>query len=160
MILKREAMNNLVSEDDLLTWDWVIEQINHSLHYWLSTTRSNGYPHVVPIAAIWYDDALYFSVSKQSVKGRNISNQPNVALHLESSTNVFILEGQTQLANDDVVQAHITTPYTRRYNFTPPTGQSNQWYKLAPQRVLGWLLQDSYHTATRWVATHKLTGSS
>ncbi len=149
----REPMNANVSTEKLLDWRWIVEQIGLSHHYWLSSTRPNGHPHVVPIAAIWHDEALYFSLSLTSVKGRNISQQPRVAIHLESSRNVVILEGVAQPADNAPIRDTVLPRYIERYNFTPPATENNQWLNVHPDRVLAWILSDSYNTSTRWTTT-------
>ncbi|MEL6524089.1 MAG: pyridoxamine 5'-phosphate oxidase family protein [Chloroflexota bacterium] len=150
---QRQPMNTGVSEERLLHWNWVVGQIELSHHYWLSSTRPDGRPHVVPIAAIWHDEALYFSLSLTSVKGRNISQQPRVAIHLESSRNVVILEGVAQPADNASIRDTVLPRYIERYNFTPPVTENNQWLNVHPDRVLAWILSDSYNTATRWTTT-------
>ena len=42
--------------------------------YWLATVRSNGRPHLVPVLAVWLDDALHFFVaSRTSRKAKNLA---------------------------------------------------------------------------------------
>jgi len=47
----------------------------------IATVGRDGNPDVVPIWPAWQDDTLWISTDTKSVKVRNISHNPNVALH-------------------------------------------------------------------------------
>src|SRR6185436_15297546 len=61
--------------------------------YWLSTVRPDSRPHVTPIAAIWLDDALFFTTGITERKARN----------LEANTRVAVTTGNNAFAGLDVV---------------------------------------------------------
>lgn len=47
--------------------------------YWLATVRSNGRPHLVPVLAVWLDDALHLVASRTSRKAKNLARDPQGA---------------------------------------------------------------------------------
>ena len=47
------------SEKGLLSWDFVDNLLKEAKNYWLSTTRPDGRPHVIPIWGVWYKDKFY-----------------------------------------------------------------------------------------------------
>ena len=65
-----------------LTLRQVIEETS-ALSPWahLATVGSDGHPDVVPVHPCWEGDTMWIMVGISSVKARNISANPNVALH-------------------------------------------------------------------------------
>ncbi len=47
----------------------------------LATVRPSGTPDVVPVQPAWLDDGLWVFATVDSIKTRNIAENPNVALH-------------------------------------------------------------------------------
>jgi general stress protein 26 len=45
--------------------------------YWLSTVRSDGRPHVTPVAAVLMDGSLFFSTGPTEQKARNLERNLN-----------------------------------------------------------------------------------
>ncbi len=48
--------------------------------FWISTVRRDGRPHVAPLPAVWYEDALHFCTGAEEQKALNIAENPRVAL--------------------------------------------------------------------------------
>jgi nitroimidazol reductase NimA-like FMN-containing flavoprotein (pyridoxamine 5'-phosphate oxidase superfamily) len=63
------------SSDDATATPWAEarEVLAAAKVYWLSTVRPDGRPHVTPTAAVWLDDALYFSTGQAERKARNLA---------------------------------------------------------------------------------------
>ena len=51
----------------------------------LATVGRDGDPDVVPVHPAWEGDTLWFMTGAQSVKARNITHHPGVALHWQVS---------------------------------------------------------------------------
>jgi hypothetical protein len=81
--------------DDFLAWEDVEEGLRESLHYWLATTRPNGRPHVVPRWGVWLDGAFWYDGSPETVHVRNLEENSNIVLHLESGTQATVVEGRS-----------------------------------------------------------------
>jgi hypothetical protein len=76
-----------------LTWDWVAVQLTESKHYWICSVRPDGRPHVIPRWALYLDGQIYYDGSPETRHARNLESNPEVAVHLESGSQVIILEG-------------------------------------------------------------------
>lgn len=75
---------------------------------WLSSTRPDGRPHLVPVW-FWWDGAtiLVFSLP-HTQKIRNIQHNPVVMVALESANQgneIMLMEGHAELVTDPVVRA-------------------------------------------------------
>lgn len=77
----------------LLPWRDVEERLIQARVFWLSTTRPDGRPHVVPRWGAWVDGAFYYDGSPETRHVRNLAENAACALHLEDGTNAVILEG-------------------------------------------------------------------
>jgi PPOX class probable F420-dependent enzyme len=84
----------------LLPWTWATDKLVASRNFWLATRWPDGRPHVMPVWAIWYQDALWFSSSKRSRKARNLAVDPRCTLTTEDSQNPVIVEGTAELLTE------------------------------------------------------------
>lgn len=128
-------------------WDVIESRLRESANYWLSTTRPDGRPHVVPRWGVWLDGAFWYDGSPETVHVRNLETDPRCVLHLESGTNVVIVEGESQkpdpIAGD--LGVRLAGEYGRKYGpeYTPA---SDAWADeiaggmryISPVRVLAW----------------------
>ncbi|HWC39804.1 MAG TPA: pyridoxamine 5'-phosphate oxidase family protein, partial [Acidimicrobiales bacterium] len=48
--------------------------------FWISTVRSDGRPHVTPLAAVWVSGALYFCTGAAEQKGVNLAANDHCVL--------------------------------------------------------------------------------
>lgn len=81
------------SAEGLLDWSAVEQQLVEARHVWLSTTRPDGRPHVVPRWGVWLDGRYFYDGSPETVHARNLRTNPACVLHLESATEVVVVEG-------------------------------------------------------------------
>ncbi len=79
------------SDAEQLPWSWVVDQLDRAGTYWL-TGWSSGHPHPRPVWGIWADDSLLLSVGSAVLK-RQLEAAPTVTVHLDSGTDVVIVEG-------------------------------------------------------------------
>ncbi|WP_018178932.1 pyridoxamine 5'-phosphate oxidase family protein [Jongsikchunia kroppenstedtii] len=81
-------------------WSEVVDVLEHADMFWISTVRADGRPHVTPLPAMWFDDALFFTTGLEEQKGRNLSRNP--ACVLTTGTNVYrggldvVVEGRAE----------------------------------------------------------------
>src|SRR3990172_9478444 len=88
------------STDGMLAWSWVEERMAKPKNYWVATTRPDGRPHTVPVWGVWVDGTLHFGGGPDTVWSRNLAANPNVAVHLESGSEVIIFEGVVERITD------------------------------------------------------------
>ncbi|CAN5840503.1 pyridoxamine 5'-phosphate oxidase family protein [soil metagenome] len=81
--------------DGLLDWSVVDARLAAATEYWMATTRPDGRPHVVPRWGVWRDGQFFYDGSPQTRHARNLAGNAACALHLESGTDVVILEGRS-----------------------------------------------------------------
>ncbi|GCE27669.1 hypothetical protein KDA_31530 [Dictyobacter alpinus] len=66
----------------------------------LSTVRSDGRPHVTPLVAVWYDEAIYFTATNTAQKTVNLRANAHVILTTGSNQK----GGLTVVVEGDAVQ--------------------------------------------------------
>ena len=138
-----------ISQDmeGMLEWDWVVEKLPDARSYWLATVRPDGRPHVVPVWGVWLDDTMYFGMGAETIKARNLRENPNVVLHLDSSEDVVIFEGVAEEINDEGLQERIDDAYEAKYDIrhgTPVFG-------LRLKKAFAWQSNKFAESPTRWV---------
>ena len=63
---------------------------------WLATVRPNGAPHLVPIWFVWVAGKIYLCTGADSVKVRNLLQNPQVSIALEDGSQPIVIEGLAQ----------------------------------------------------------------
>ena len=128
-----------------LTWDWVIEQLSESQHYWLCSVRPNGHPHVVPRWGVFIDNKFYYDGSPETRQAQNIGRNPEVTLHLESGTNAIILEGTATPAGKPTPELakQLSQVYKKKYKAHGYAPKPDQWdagglYVFSPRQCIAW----------------------
>ena len=109
----------------LLAWSTVEEKLSAATEFWLASTRPDGRPHVVPRWGVWLDGTFFYDGSPMTRHARNVAHNPACALHLESGTDVVILEGSSQPSApiDTVLGERLSAEYGRKYadrGYAPP----------------------------------------
>ena len=136
------------SPEGMLSWSWAEERLEAARNYWIGTARSDGSPHAAPVWGLWIDDAVLFSTSPRSRKGRNLARDPRVVVHLESGDEVVIVEGQGERVR---LEAAAADAYEAKYAFRPdPDWPEGLWFAVRPRLAYAWLETDYPRTATRF----------
>jgi len=126
------------TQEGLLPWEQVRERLEQAKNYWITTASSAGKPHAAPLWGAWLDDKFYFDGGITTRWGRNLSANPQIVVHLESGSEVVIVEGMftTQNDLDEASFARVRASYASRYNYQPETRE--QLYLVRPSKVLAW----------------------
>src|SRR5829696_3476560 len=111
--------------EGLVPWQWAVEQLEVARNYWLATVRADGTPHAMPVWGVWLDGLFYFDTHPQSQKVRNLRAQPRAVVHLESGSEVVILEGQSTSKTTTSRKASCSS------GSPPPTRRSTETGRLA-----------------------------
>jgi PPOX class probable F420-dependent enzyme len=119
-------------------------------HYWVATVRPDGRPHATPVWGLWVDGALYFGVAPGTRKARNLAQNPNVAVHLESGEDVVIVEGVAEVVTDPDpgLVDRLFTSSVAKYGMGSRDVEGS--YVVRPRVVLAWSA-GSPSSYTRWV---------
>ncbi|HEY7123381.1 MAG TPA: pyridoxamine 5'-phosphate oxidase family protein [Ktedonobacterales bacterium] len=140
-------------EPKRLPWKWAVARLTQARNYWIATTRPNGQPHCRPVWGVWHNDALYFSTG--SLAWKNLASNPAITVHLESGSQVVILEGVAEDGRNAPGLEEVACLYHEKYHWTLEPGDVQI---MRPQVAFGWLSDDdgldggaAFHgTATRW----------
>jgi len=141
--------------EGLLSWDFVREQLEKSMNYWLATSRPNGNPHAAPVWGVLFEDVVYFGTGETSRKARNFKHNPNVVLHTESGFDTVIVEGKIKKLAERALYDDIAPVYAMKYaphNYEPTAEElaKGGLYRVVPAIVMAWKESDFPNTATRW----------
>ena len=140
----------------LLSWNFVEERMTRAINYWIGTTRPDGRPHAMPGWGVWLDGVFYFDGSPQTRRGRNLVANPSVVVHLESGSEVVILEGEayeivgpgSELAGK-LVQAIEAKYGAMGYHPTLDLWDRGGLYQLQLRKAFAWTKFPE--DATRWI---------
>ncbi len=129
----------------LLPWNHVEQRLTDAVNYWLCTVRPNSRPHAVPKWGVWLDDRIYFDGSPETRHARNLVANPHVVIHLESGSDVVIVEGTAREAarpSAELAQ-RIAQAYTAKYAALgyapePTTWDNGGLFEVMPHTVLAW----------------------
>jgi hypothetical protein len=142
----------------MVAWADVDGRLAAATIYWLATTRSDGRPHTVPLWGVWDRGLLYFDGGPQTAHARNLTANPQAAMHLESGTKVVILEGEVAPVSQVgfELSARLAAAYRGKYASQGYSPEPSQWdngglYRLQPVRALAWT--DFPKDVTRFVLT-------
>jgi hypothetical protein len=140
-----------------LPWTWATERLNRARNYWIATTRADGTPHSRPVWGIWLDNTFYFSTG--SLAASNLVSCPSITVHLESGSEVVIIEGVAETVNNATLVERVVSLYNQKYNWNlDPHNVSDPFYAVHPKVAFGWNIDESelspessgLDTATRW----------
>ena len=112
-----------------LAWAHVEERLAAATEFWMATVRPDGRPHVVPRWGAWLDGRFYYDGSPETRHARNLVTNPATVLHLESGTDVVILEGQSR-ASDPIsneLGARIAAEFKRKYAAKGYAPEDSSW---------------------------------
>src|SRR4051794_22591439 len=100
-------------------WADARQQLQDAPIYWLSTVRPDGHPHVTPLLAIWFDDALQFCTGPTERKAKNISSNPHCIVTtgcnaLNEGLDI-VVEGDALRVSDDLKLQRIADAFEAKY---------------------------------------------
>ena len=142
-----------ITEGKLIPWQWVEAQMTVSRNYWVGTVDADGRPHIMPVWGMWFEGAFYFGTDAKSRKARNLTGNPNIAVHLESGDEAVILEGVAEKVSNPDFLNRFADAYKVKYEFRPDLiDDTTVTYMLALRVAFAWMEANFPQTATRWVS--------
>lgn len=146
-----------IPNDDvgMLPWSHVVQRMQDSVNYWISTANQAGQPHATPVWGVWLEGKFYFDGSPKTRRGRDLADNPRVSIHLEDGTSAVILEGKAHeikeppLGLREKLSAAYSAKYAERgYEPGPETWESGGVYLFSPHVAFAWT--DFPKDTTRW----------
>jgi nitroimidazol reductase NimA-like FMN-containing flavoprotein (pyridoxamine 5'-phosphate oxidase superfamily) len=130
------------STDGILPWSWVVERLERATIYWLATAGSDGAPHLIPIWGAWVDGRWYVEGGPTRWQ-RNLRANPQLAVHVESGTEIVIVEGSArELIAPPAEQAtRILAGYAKYrpgYEASASNWRAGGLWELEPLRAFAW----------------------
>ena len=140
-----------------LPWSWAEQRLIDARNYWIVTTRPSSRPHARPVWGVWLDNAFWFSTG--SMAHANLCSNADITVHLESGSQVVIVEGTASLVTDRAAIERVVDAYNPKYSWEMDADAlPGPFWRVEPALVFGWLSDDSgidggavfLSTATRW----------
>ena len=134
-------------------WRWVEGQLLQASTYWV-VARSAEYPHPRPVWGIWRDGAVLLSIGSPSIS-RALAADPRVSVHLDSGTDVVIVQGLARVVTESDALAEFTTAYNAKYDWEYRSARDGPPTRVDAQEVLTWRAagtagRDGFPQAARW----------
>ena len=137
-----------------LDWQWVDEQLTAAGTYWV-VARSPAHVHPRPVWGVWLDDSLLLSVGSPVVL-RQLRDDARTTIHLDSGTDVVIVEGTcTGTALSHRIPAFLEA-YNAKYTWEYTVDEYGPPIVVAPTTIMawrsaGWAGRDGFQEASKWV---------
>jgi nitroimidazol reductase NimA-like FMN-containing flavoprotein (pyridoxamine 5'-phosphate oxidase superfamily) len=130
------------STDGILPWSWVVERLERATIYWLATAGSDGAPHLIPIWGAWVDGRWYVEGGPTRWQ-RNLRANPQLAVHVESATEIVIVEGSARelVAPPEAQATRILAGYAKYrpgYEASASNWRTGGLWELEPRRAFAW----------------------
>ena len=140
----------LPSHDNSLPWKWANDQLTSAGTYWV-VARHHGRPHPRPVWGIWYRRRLHLSIGSPAILTA-LHTDPAVAVHLDSGTDVVIVEGR--YGGGSINQAVIKA-YNAKYRWDYKAAEYGELVVIQPTAVLAWRAagragRDGFEKTGRW----------
>jgi hypothetical protein len=148
-------MYTQVSDVDELDWQWVEEQLVESGLYWVVATEDGEFPHPRPVWGVWDHGELLLSLGSPVVN-RALDANEAATVHLESGTEVVIVEGMASVGDDDATIGRFLPAYDRKYDWEYDVAEYGPPRVVRPRRVLAWRTggfagREGFQEVGKWV---------
>ena len=136
----------------LLPWSWAERRLRESHDYWLATVLPGGGPHVMPVWAVWEQDAAWFSSSGQSRKARNLAADPRAVITTDNPLQPVAVHGSTLLVGEEAEIERFTRWVNVKYGTDIAVSffAENACFRLTPATAFGLDESDFTGSPTCW----------
>ena len=137
---------------DLPAPDWsLVEQRLEQAHLYWVVAVSSEWPHPRPVWGVWHQGLLCLSIGSPVIR-RSMAVDGRVTVHLESATEVVVLEGT--VAQDADTSAAVVR-YDAKYDYAYDVARYGSLVGIAPTKVLAWTAagvagRDGFRSAGSW----------
>jgi hypothetical protein len=87
--------------------------------YWLTTVRPGGRPHVTPLIAVWFENALCFCTGPSERKAKNLARSPQCVITTGcndlSKGLDLVVEGNALRVREEAKLRRIAAAYETKY---------------------------------------------
>jgi len=129
--------------DDVVPWSHVEERLQMDRVYWVATSGSGGRPRVRPIDGLYVDGVIYLGGSPETRWVRDLVENPHVAIHLDGTDDVVIIEGDAERmtgADDELAEklAAASNAKFPEYGVTADDYKRPGPFAIRPRKVVAW----------------------
>ena len=151
---------------DATGWEQTRRALADAELFWVTTVRADGRPHMTPLVAVWFDDALHFCTGPGEQKAVNLRGNPHVILSTGCNTwdrgLDVVVEGDAVQVTDDDALSRLAAAWTAKWDgrwqyqvrdgaFRDPEGEEPVLvFAVAPAKVLAFAKGDFSHTSHRF----------
>ncbi len=131
-----------------LSWTWARDRLSKAHNYYLSTTRADGRPHVMPVWGVWIDSSFYFSTGRRSRKSKNLALNPHCVVCPENASDASILEGTANEVVESSLRGRVVAAYKKKYDWDM-SDTKEPIYEARPRVIFG-IVENGKANPTRW----------
>lgn len=140
------------SEHEPLGWEWVSGQLAAAGLYWVVPRTQGEHPHPRPVWGVWVDNELQLSIGSPAIR-QALEADPSVTVHLESATDVVIVEGRFEARA--VTPPALIEAYKVKYDWDYDLASYGPFSPIVPAKVIAWRTagfagRESFQTTGRW----------
>ena len=115
-----------------------IEKLEKQQTIWFGSVRSDGKPHLTPVWFVWHEGKLYISIDSNSVKSRNLKQNPWVVFALEDGSHPVICEGKAVFIMPPLKEALSAAFYSKYEWDLAKEAQYDQIVEITPIKWMTW----------------------
>ncbi len=144
-----------------LPWSWVSDQLASAGTYWVVSTAHpdpelDQWPHPRPVWGVWADCCLHLSIGSPTIR-RQMGQHPDVTVHLESGTDVVIVEGLA-VSDDRDETLRLKELYDAKYDWDYQVDPYGMFTLVQPDVIMAWRAagpagRDGFSHVGRWTFT-------
>jgi F420H(2)-dependent biliverdin reductase len=115
-----------------------VEKLEKQKNIWFGSVRPDGKPHLTPVWFVWHEGKLYIGIDPNSIKSRNLKQNPWVVLALEDGSHPVICEGKAEWIRPPLAEA-LSAAFLSKYEWNlAEESQFNQVVEVTPEKWLIW----------------------
>jgi hypothetical protein len=95
-------------------WSDTLDRLEHpegEVFHWLSTVRADGRPHIVPVAAVWIENAFYFTTGQGTQKEANLAHDARCSMAFAHRGMNLVVEGTASRLTDQAMLERVAERY-------------------------------------------------
>jgi len=136
-----------------ITWEHANDKLARETVYWVSTASRLGRPHAAPVWGIWKQSRFYFETAPNSVKGRNLSSNQSLVVHVQDGNDTVILEGTTRREKTTEAMNQLRKDYLRKYQYTPDWSNEQEQivFMVEPKIIHAWKAPRMHRSLVKFI---------
>jgi uncharacterized pyridoxamine 5'-phosphate oxidase family protein len=128
---------------EFVEWSHVESRLDEDRVYWLATVGPAGRPRVRPIDGVYVDGTVWVGGSPKTRWVQEIATNPHVAIHLDGTDEVIVLEGDAEvLRSVELDQAERLAAASNvkfpEYRMTSDVYVQRGAIAIRPRKVIAW----------------------